>query len=104
VHRDVGHTYLVISTFFLGWNLIRLDLLRNLLAFGSHFVEKFKCVVGWEVLEGESAKSDEGSNQSSPRATLMLLNKFDKENEGFECRIIGNKSDNICWKPMNRII
>jgi hypothetical protein len=34
------HTYLVIYTIFLGWNLLPLDLLWDLLAFSSHLVDK----------------------------------------------------------------
>jgi hypothetical protein len=84
VLRDVGHTYLVISTFFLGWNLISLDLLRDLLAFCSHIVGENSNVlwVGSTRRVGESAETDEGSNQSSPRATLMFNNKIWQEKCG----------------------
>jgi hypothetical protein len=41
----VSHTYLVISAFLLGRNLLLLDFLRDLLAFCSHFVGNY-CGVG----------------------------------------------------------
>lgn len=48
----VSHTYLVISAFLLGRNLLLLDFLRDLLAFCSHFVGNY-CVLG--IVEGLKA-------------------------------------------------
>jgi hypothetical protein len=41
----VNHTYLIISAFLLGRNLLLLDFLRDLLAFRSHFVGNYCGVV-----------------------------------------------------------
>jgi hypothetical protein len=49
--NNLDYTYLVIYTIFLGWNLLPLDLLWNLLAFSSHLVEK-RNVLGLRVFEG----------------------------------------------------
>lgn len=52
--NNPDYTYLVIYTIFLGWDLLPLNLLWDLLAFGSHLVEKKerkKCV-GVGVFEG----------------------------------------------------
>lgn len=85
--NNPDYTYLVIYTIFLGWNLLPLDLLWDLLAFSSHFVEKKKCVgVGGIRRVGESAgDTDEGSKLelSEGRFSLCASNFVD-ENEGIE--------------------
>lgn len=70
-----NHTYLIIMSF-LGRHLLGLNLLRDLLSFSSHVVDKGgNGSVGWNS-KGESAgEIDEGSTQSSPRTTLMLANE-----------------------------
>lgn len=45
--NNPDYTYLVIYTIFLGWDLFPLDLLWDLLAFGSHLVKKKKKCVCW---------------------------------------------------------
>lgn len=52
--NNPDYTYLVIYTIFLGWDLFPLDLLWDLLAFGSHLVKKKKemCLLGLGVSEG----------------------------------------------------
>lgn len=51
--NNPDHTYLVIYTIFLGWDLLPFDLLWDLLAFSSHLVGKKKKEMCWGwVFEG----------------------------------------------------
>lgn len=89
--NNPDYTYLVIYTILLGWDLLPLDLLWDLLAFSSHLFEKKKkkkkCVgVGSIRRVGESAgDTNEGSKLelSVGRFNLCASNLVD-ENEGIE--------------------
>lgn len=87
--NNPDHTYLVIYTIFLGWDLLPFDLLWDLLAFSSHLVGKKKKrnVLGLGIRRvGESAwDTDEGSKLelSEGRFNLCASNLVG-ENEGIE--------------------
>jgi hypothetical protein len=73
-------TYLVICTIFLGWNLLPLDLLWDLLAFSSHLIcQKKKKSVGVGVIRrvGESAgDTDEGSKSELSAKGLIFARQI----------------------------
>lgn len=98
--NNPDYTYLVIYTIFLGWDLFPLDLLWDLLAFGSHLVKKKRNVfvgVGGIRRVGESAgDTDEGSKLelSEGRSNLCASNLVGK-NENIGLIQIGNCSDDL---------
>lgn len=82
--NNPDYTYLVIYTIFLGWDLLPLNLLWDLLAFGSHLVKKKRkkeMCWGWGIRRvGESAgDTDEGSKLelSEGRFNLCASNLVD---------------------------